>query len=85
MARLARAEVEGGLYHVITRGAITDAARQKYAGMEGDDATGMSHTLWRQYDSFAGRWTAPDPYGGSMSVASPQSFNRYSYVNNDPR
>jgi hypothetical protein len=24
--------------------------RQKYAGMEGDDATGMSHTLWREYD-----------------------------------
>ena len=24
--------------------------RHKYAGMEGDDATGMSHTLWRVYD-----------------------------------
>jgi len=54
-----------------------DNARQKYAGMEGDDATGMSHTLWRQYDSFSGRWTAPDPYDGSMSAVSPQSFNRY--------
>ena len=61
-----------------------DNARQKYAGMETDDATGMAHTLWRQYDSFSGRWTAPDPYGGSMSIGSPQSFNRYSYVNNDP-
>jgi RHS repeat-associated protein len=63
---------------------LGDNARQKYAGMEGDDATGMAHTLWRQYDSRAGRWTAPDPYGGSMSVGDPQSFNRYSYVNNDP-
>jgi RHS repeat-associated protein len=53
-----------------------DAVRQKYAGMESDDATGMSHTLWRQYNSRSGRWTAPDPYGGSMSVANPQSFNR---------
>ena len=61
-----------------------DSARQKYAGMESDDASGMAHTLWRQYDSLSGRWTAPDPYGGSMSVSSPQSFNRYSYVNNDP-
>lgn len=61
-----------------------DNARQKYAGMETDDTTGMAHTLWRQYDSRSGRWTAPDPYGGSMSVASPQSFNRYSYVDNDP-
>ncbi len=61
-----------------------DNARQKYAGMEGDDATAMAHTLWRQYDSLSGRWTSPDPYGGSMSVASPQSFNRYSYVENNP-
>ena len=61
-----------------------DAVRQKYAGMENDDATGMAHTLWRQYDSLSARWTAPDPYGGSMSITSPQSFNRYSYVENDP-
>lgn len=44
----------------------------------------MSHTAWREYDNLSGRWTAPDPYGGSMEVASPQSFNRYSYVGNDP-
>jgi RHS repeat-associated protein len=61
-----------------------DNARQKYAGMESDDAGSLAHTLWRQYDNLSGRWTAPDPYGGSMSVASPQSFNRYSYVNNNP-
>jgi RHS repeat-associated protein len=61
-----------------------DNARQKYAGLESDDATGMDHTLWRQYDSLSGRWTAPDPYGGSMDALSPQSFNRYAYVNNDP-
>ena len=61
-----------------------DGVRKKYAGMEGDDATGMSHTLWREYDSLSARWTAPDPYGGSMSLSSPQSFNRYSYVNGDP-
>jgi RHS repeat-associated protein len=61
-----------------------DSVRQKYAGMESDDATGMDHTLWRQYDDRSGRWTSPDPYGGSMSPGSPQSFNRYAYVNNDP-
>ncbi|HYG80343.1 MAG TPA: RHS repeat-associated core domain-containing protein [Pyrinomonadaceae bacterium] len=60
------------------------SARQKYAGMEKDEASGMSHTLWRKYDSKSGRWTSPDPYGGSMTVADPQSFNRYTYVNNDP-
>jgi RHS repeat-associated protein len=62
----------------------SDNARQKYAGMERDDASGMAHTLWRKYDGMSGRWTSPDPYGGSMTVADPQSFNRYTYVNNDP-
>jgi RHS repeat-associated protein len=52
--------------------------------MEADEATGMSHTLWREYDSLSARWTVPDPYGGSMELASPQSFNRYTYCNNDP-
>jgi RHS repeat-associated protein len=61
-----------------------DGVRQKYAGMEQDDSTNMSHTLWREFDNLSARWTAPDPYGGSMSVSSPQSFNRYTYVNNDP-
>lgn len=61
-----------------------NAARQKYAGMEFNENTNMSHTLWRQYDSYSARWTATDPYQGSMNLAEPQSFNRYSYVNNDP-
>ncbi len=62
----------------------TEAARQKYAGMEKDEATGMAHTLWRKFDSLSARWTSPDPYAGSMTLAEPQSFNRYTYVNNDP-
>jgi len=62
----------------------TDSARQKYAGMETNEATGMAHTLWRQYDSLSGRWTAPDPYNGSINTSTPQSLNRYTYVNNDP-
>ncbi|HEX7314023.1 MAG TPA: RHS repeat-associated core domain-containing protein, partial [Pyrinomonadaceae bacterium] len=64
--------------------AQTTGPRQKYAGMEQDEATGMSHTLWREFDSLSARWTAPDPYGGSMDPGSPQSFNRYTYCNNDP-
>jgi RHS repeat-associated protein len=61
-----------------------NSVRQKYAEMEQDDGSGMSHTLWRKYDRISGRWTSPDPYGESMSVSDPQSFNRYTYVNNDP-
>jgi hypothetical protein len=44
----------------------------------------MAHTLWRKQDNWSGRWTSPDPYGGSMSTADPQSFNRDTYCNNDP-
>lgn len=61
-----------------------DSVRQKYAGMENDDATGMSHTLWRKFDPLSARWTVPDSYGGSMEIDDPQSFNRYAYVYNDP-
>lgn len=80
---------EDVLTNVGMRGSVpgyggTEASRKKYAAMESDEATGLSHTLWRKYDALSGRWTGPDPYGGSMSLADPQSFNRYTYVNNNP-
>jgi RHS repeat-associated protein len=56
---------------------------EKYTGME-TDSTGLLHTLWRKYDNLAGRWTTANPYNPSMNVTNPQSFNRYTYVNNDP-
>jgi RHS repeat-associated protein len=55
----------------------------KYAGTE-RDSNGLDHTWWRKLESTSGRWTSPDPYKGSMSIGDPQSFNRYSYVENDP-
>lgn len=63
---------------------VSDSTRQRYALTERDEATGLDHTDWRKYESSAGRWTSPDPYGGSMTIGNPQSFNRYSYVGNDP-
>jgi len=63
---------------------VMEGTRQRYTGLERDAVTGLDHTLWRKYESKSGRWTSPDPYGGSMSVADPQSFNRYAYVQNDP-
>jgi RHS repeat-associated protein len=60
----------------------SDTNRQKYGLTERDDATGLDHTWWRKYESTAGRWTSPDPLAGSL--ADPQSFNRYSYTQNDP-
>lgn len=58
--------------------------RQGYALTEKDDATGLDHTWFRKNENQAGRWTSPDPYNGSMSISDPQSFNRYSYVENEP-
>jgi RHS repeat-associated protein len=58
--------------------------RQKYGLTERDDATGLDHTWFRKHENQAGRWTGPDPYKGSILLVDPQSFNRYSYVGNDP-
>ncbi len=62
----------------------TSNLRQKYALTERDDATGLDHTWFRKSENRGGRWTSPDPYNGSMSLGNPQSFNRYSYVGNEP-
>ncbi|MBK9156404.1 MAG: RHS repeat protein [Chloracidobacterium sp.] len=60
------------------------ATRQGYGLTERDDATGLDYTWFRKNENAAGRWTSPDPYNGSMNLGDPQSFNRYSYVQNDP-
>ena len=61
-----------------------DTIRQRYGLTERDDATGLDHTWFRKHENQAGRWTSPDPYNGSMNLGDPQSYNRYSYVENDP-
>ncbi|MGH8553092.1 MAG: RHS repeat-associated core domain-containing protein, partial [Methylococcales bacterium] len=63
---------------------VEKPTRQGYGLTENDDATGLNHTWFRKNENQAGRWTSPDPYKGSMSVGNPQSFNRYSYVQNEP-
>src|SRR5579885_360540 len=56
----------------------------QFAGMDTDLETDSHHAQYRQYDSIAGRWMSPDPYDGSYDPSNPQSFNRYSYVMNNP-
>lgn len=38
----------------------------------------------RYFSSTQGRFTSADPFAGSMRADDPQSFNRYSYVGNNP-
>ena len=61
-----------------------DGARQKFTGYEADAETGLNFAQARYQSATQGRFTSPDPFGGSMTTASPQSFNRYAYVGNDP-
>jgi RHS repeat-associated protein len=45
---------------------------------------GGDEAMMRRYQSSLTRFFQPDPYAGSYSLAEPQSFNRYAYVQNDP-
>jgi RHS repeat-associated protein len=48
------------------------------------DAIGSDDAMHRRYNSGYIRFDQPDPYNGSYNLTNPQSFNRYSYVHNDP-
>lgn len=48
------------------------------------DNDGGDDAMHRRYGAYWTRFSQPDPYDGSYSLGEPQSFNRYSYVQNDP-
>lgn len=49
------------------------------------DSTNLDYAVQRYYSSIMGRFLTPDPAGvRAVSLANPQSWNRYSYVVNDP-
>ena len=51
----------------------------------GSGGTGVYDFLFRKYDPAAGRWLSPDPAGwGVVDQTTPQSMNRYAYVQNNP-
>lgn len=57
----------------------------EFTGLEHDAETNLDHTWFRKYASSQGRWMTPDPAGRkSVNPTNPQSWNRYSYVLNDP-
>jgi len=48
------------------------------------DGDGVDQALMRSYHGWWTRFNEPDPWEGSYDLTDPQSFNRYSYVQNDP-
>jgi RHS repeat-associated protein len=48
------------------------------------DGNASDEAMHRRYNRWHSRFDQPDPYGGSYDITNPQSFNRYSYVQNDP-
>jgi len=68
-------------------GTTTDLAftDQNQDTVGGGFATNLYDFMFREYRTGHGRWTSPDPAGlGAVDPSSPQSWNRYAYVANNP-
>jgi RHS repeat-associated protein len=61
----------------------SDARRQKFTSYERDDETGLDFAQARYHSKAQGRFTSADPLLGG-DAGEPQSWNRYSYVINNP-
>jgi len=58
---------------------------RSFTGQNQDTVAGLYDFMFRQYHAVQGRWISPDPAGlGAVNPASPQSWNRYAYVSNNP-
>ncbi len=56
-----------------------------FTGDDQDSASGMYDTLFRKQMPVQGRWLTPDPAGlSAVDLSSPQTWNRYAYVANNP-
>lgn len=56
----------------------------KFTGKERDSESGADYFGARYYLNVLGRWGSPDPLLSSGTPDSPQTWNRYSYVLNNP-
>jgi RHS repeat-associated protein len=63
---------------------MPDGVRKKFTGYEKDQETGLDFAQARYYGNGLGRFTSVDPALESIEPTLPQSWNRYSYVLNNP-
>ena len=61
-----------------------DSNHYKFTGKERDSESGLDDFGARYYSSAMARFTSPDPLLNSGRPWDPQSWNRYSYVRNNP-
>ena len=64
--------------------AVGDGVRQQFTSKERDVETGLDYFGARYFTSMEGRFTSPDPLHASARPSAPQSWNRYTYVLNNP-
>ena len=65
--------------------AESGTADRSFTGQNQDTVSGLYDFMFREYHAVQGRWISPDPAGlGAVNPASPQSWNRYAYVSNNP-
>jgi len=62
----------------------SDTIRKQFTGYERDGETGLDFAEARTYASSYGRFTVPDPLLSSGNPSSPQTWNRFIYVRNNP-
>jgi len=58
-------------------------SKRQFTGQERDPEAGLDYMLARYYSSSLGRFMAVDP-GDDTVLESPQSWNKYAYVRNNP-
>jgi len=61
-----------------------DSIAQQFTAKERDGESGLDYFLARYSSAMIGRFTSPDPRMASARARSPQTWNRYSYVANNP-
>jgi RHS repeat-associated protein len=66
------------------QGYAGDSVKQKYTGYERDAETSLNYAEARYHSDVQGRFTSVDPLSSSAKLTDPQTFNRYSYVGNNP-
>jgi RHS repeat-associated protein len=63
---------------------VADGVRQRFTSKERDNETGLDYFVARYYSSTQGRFTSADPLEASARLLNPQTWNRYTYVINNP-